>query len=185
MTDLTPITALNASEPRSATFGAVNLRENADLGLASLALRKGQTAPQPFGLTLPTAGKAVTGAEVAAFWIGREQWMIEAPGKGEADFAAAVRGEAPGCSVTEQTDGFAAIEITSDAGGAPIEMLLSKLGNVDPKAFNPGSAVRTNLEHMGVFLIRRGEDHLSVIGMRTFAQALWHALTTSAKRLES
>lgn len=185
MTDLTPITALGASEPRSETFGALTLVENAGLALTSVALRKGGAAPHPFGLTLPSAGQAVAGPDIAAFWIGRDQWMIEAAGKGETDFAAAVRAEATGCSVTEQTDGFTAFEITSHAGAAPIEALMSKLVNLDAAAFVPGSATRTGLEHMTVFLVRRAEDRLAVIGMRTLAQALWHALSAATKRLET
>lgn len=181
MTDLIPMTALGATEPRRETHGALTLVENADLALASLTLRRGQSAPSPFGLTLPPAGQAVAGANAGAFWIGRDQWMIEGPGQGASDFCARVLAEAPACSVSEQTDGFTAFEITSSGGAGFVEPLLAKLVNLDPKGFTPGSVVRTNLEHMSVFLLRRSDDHLAVIGMRTYAQALWHALATAAR----
>ncbi len=184
MTDLTPITALGATVARAESFGALTITENAGLGLASLALRKGQSAPQPFGLPLPAVGKAVSMGDYAAFWTGRDQWMIEAADKAEVDFAALLKAEAPDCSVTEQTDGFTAFEISSTQGPAPIEALMRKLVNIDPKAFGAGQATRTGLEHMTVFLIRRSDDHLAVIGMRTLAGSLWHALAVAARRLE-
>lgn len=184
LTDLTPITALGATAARSESFGTLTIAENADLGLASLALRKGQSAPQPFGLALPGVGEVVSSGDYGAFWTGRDQWMFEATGKAEVNFAAMLKAEAPECSVTEQTDGFTAFEIASSQGAAPIEALMRKLVNIDPKAFGPGQVVRTGLEHMTVFLIRRADDRLVVIGMRTLAGSLWHALAVAARRLE-
>lgn len=184
MTDLAPLTALGRTEPRRATYGALELRENADVGFASLALRGGQAAPTPFGLTLPDAGALTAGANVSAFWTGRGQWMIEGEGRATQDFAATVATEAPGCSVTEQTDGFAAIEIASNAAAAPIDALLSKLVNIDPRRLAPGAATRTGLEHMTVFVLRRADDRLAVIGMRSLAGSLWHAIETAARRME-
>lgn len=184
MTDLTPQTALGDATPRVESFGALTLSENAALALASLALPKGGLAPQPFGLSLPAVAKAVAMGDYGAFWTGRDQWMIEAQGKAEVDFAAMLKSEAPGCVVTEQTDGFVPFEIRSSAGAAPVEALMRKLVNIDPRTFGPGQVTRTGLEHMTVFLIRRSEEHLAVIGMRSFAGSLWHALAQAARRLE-
>ena len=100
------------------------------------------------------------------------------------DFAAEVLRNAPGCSVTEQTDGWVAVEIVSDAGEGPILDLLERLVNLDPVTLRPGKASRTVLEHLGVFVIRRDEDRLAVIGMRSAGGSLWHALSTAAHRLE-
>nr|WP_153747247.1 sarcosine oxidase subunit gamma [Rhodovulum strictum] len=180
---MTPITALGADLPRCARFGPLTLTETPGLALASLALRRGTAAPALFGLTLPSPGGWVAGAGVAAFWTGPGQWMIEAEGRAEHDFAAEVKRAAPGCSVTEQTDGWVAIEIASSAGADPLIRLMEKLVNVDAATFGPGRATRTALEHMGVFLIRRAEDRLAVLGMRSAAGSLWHALETAASRL--
>ncbi|MDX1781831.1 MAG: sarcosine oxidase subunit gamma [Thalassovita sp.] len=184
MTDLMPITVLGNTAALAETFGALIIRENAGLALASLALRKGQAAPSPFGLALPGVGRAITKDEYGAFWTGLDQWMIEAEGKAEADFAASLRAEAPGQSVTEQTDGWVAFDITSDQGAAPIEMLMRKLVNIDTRSFDAGSAARTLLGHLGVFVIRRSEDRLTVIGMRSVAGTIWHDLSVTARRLE-
>ncbi|TIQ13528.1 MAG: sarcosine oxidase subunit gamma, partial [Mesorhizobium sp.] len=60
----------------------------------------------------------------------------------------------------------------------------SKLVNIDLANFGPGGATRTGLEHMSCFVIRRGDVHAAVLGARSSAGSLWHALETAAKRLE-
>lgn len=179
MTDLTPLTALGAQAPAQLCAGALTITENMGLALASLSLRDAP-APIPFGLTLPGPGAWVGGGGVAAFWTGPGQWMIESEGRAESGFAAALAAEAPGCAITEQTDGWTAFEI--DGPPEAIRALLEKLVNIDAAGFAPGQATRTGLHHMGTFLIRRAEDRLAVIGMRSLAAALWHALTETAKR---
>ncbi len=177
MTDLTPITALGAAKPAEVSHGSLTLTERPDIGLASLALRKGVTCPEG----LPAAGEATD----RVFWIGPGQWMIEGPGQADSDFAAQVKGDFPGCSVTEQTDGFSVVEVHSHDGAAAIEALLAKLVNIDPVALAPGCAHRTALHHMTVFVIRRADDQIAIIGMRGYAGALWHAVDLAARRLES
>ncbi|RUV68136.1 sarcosine oxidase subunit gamma, partial [Mesorhizobium sp. M5C.F.Cr.IN.023.01.1.1] len=164
MSELRPITALGAAPPRLASFGTLEIRENAGLALASLALRRGTVEPTPFGLTLPGPGRWVAGQGVAALWTGPDQWMIEAESRAEEDFAAELKQIAPGCSVTEQTDGWVAFEIVSRAGSRPLEALLSKLANIDLADFGPGGATRTGVEHMSCFVIRRGDAQVDVLG---------------------
>ncbi|WP_027038924.1 sarcosine oxidase subunit gamma [Mesorhizobium ciceri] len=184
MSELRPITALGAVLPRFGSFGALEIRENAAMALASLALRFGTVEPMPFGLILPGPGRWVAGQGVAALWTGPGQWMIEAECCIELDFAAELKQAAPRCSVTEQTDGWVAFEIISRAGAIPLEALLSKLVNIDPADFGPGRATRTGLQHMSCFVVRRGDTHVVVLGARSSAGSLWDALETAAKRLE-
>ncbi|TIW76847.1 MAG: sarcosine oxidase subunit gamma, partial [Mesorhizobium sp.] len=91
MSDLRPITALGAALPRLASFGALEIRENGGLALASMALRRGTVEPTPFGLALPGPGRWIAGQGVAALWTGLDQWMIEAEGRAELDFAAELK----------------------------------------------------------------------------------------------
>lgn len=182
MTDLTPHTAFGAKRAWESTFGSLAIAENADLALASLAVRKGQTPPALFGVVLPEVGQWTQAGDFAAFWTAPGQWMIEGEGRALDDFAAMLKTHAPGCSITEQTDGWTAFEITADTP-AVLVALLEKTVNLDPAQLSTGAAVRTGLEHMSVYLIRRSETHLAVIGMRSFAEALSHALATVAKRL--
>ncbi|WP_376870937.1 sarcosine oxidase subunit gamma [Albirhodobacter sp. R86504] len=180
MTDLSPMTALGAQSARRQTHGVLTLTEQTDLALASLSLRRGSVLPTPFGLTLPDVGKCTDDLAVSAFWIGPDQWMVAEAGKGDVGIAQALKREAPDCSVTDQTDGFVAFEITSSEGGAPITAVMSKLVNLDAVAFVPGCATRTGLEHMSVYILRRAENTLAVIGMRSLADTLWHALDRAA-----
>lgn len=180
VTDLTPICALGGAKPQSRSIGAVTLTENAQLGLASLALRRGGAAPA-LGLTLPGPGGWAEGDGIAAFWTGPDQWMVEFPGRAAEDVAARLAD--PGVSVTEQTDGFAAFEI---AAPEPVLVaLMEKLVNVDPAGFGPGSATRTGFHHMSIFVIRRAADRLAVLGMRSAAGTIWHALIDAAEQQEA
>lgn len=183
MSDLKPTTALGGDKVRAVAHGALAIEENAGLALASLALRRSTAQPSPFGLTLPGVGKWARKDDISALWTGPGQWLIEGHGHAEGDFAADVASACPLCSVTEQTDGFAAFEIRSSAGEAPILALMTKLVNLDPARLGLGEASRTGLEHMSVFVIRRAPDHLAVLGMRSAAGTLWHALETAAARL--
>lgn len=183
MPDLNPITALGGATPRTIRHGSLALQENAAVALASLALRRGSTQPTLFGLRLPGPGLWVSDGRTAALWTGPGQWLIEGPGRAQSDFAEEVAAVCPCCSVTEQTDGFVTIEIRSCAGEAPIPALMAKLLNLDPSRFGPGVASRTGLEHMSIFVIRRTPDHIAVLGMRSAAGTLWHALETAASRV--
>lgn len=183
MPDLKPTTALGGSAARTVTHGALTLAENPGLALASLALRRNSDEPAPFGLRLPGPGLWVSDGDVTALWTGPGQWLIEGRDRAETDFAAEVAAQCPGCSVTEQADGFVAFEIRSSAGEPPVVALMAKLVNLDPSRFGPGTATRTGLEHMSVFVIRRAADHLAVLGIRSAAGTLWHALDTAAARL--
>ncbi|MER9074251.1 sarcosine oxidase subunit gamma [Mesorhizobium sp. M0904] len=167
-----------------ASFGALDIGENPDLALASLALRRGATKPKALGLDLPGPGAWVAGQGASAFWVGPDQWMIEAEGRAKENFAAHLKETAPNFAVTEQTDGWIVLEIVSRAGTAPLEALLSKLVNIDFAQFGPGRATRTGLEHISCFVIRRSESHVAVVGSRSFAASLWHAVEMAAKRLE-
>lgn len=184
MTDLNAFTALGAKKPRLVSFGALGMRENVDLALASLALRRGAIQPTPFGFHLPEPGRWVARQGVAAFWVGPDQWMIEAEGRADENFAADLKQTSPDCSVTEQTDGWIGVEIVSRAGTAPLDALLSKLVNIDLADFGPGRATRTGLEHLSCYVIRRSEAHVALLGARSSAKSLWHALETAARRLE-
>lgn len=182
MTDLSPISALGHAAPQAIRIGGLTITENTGLALASLALRQGGEEPQPFGLALPGPGDWVKAGSISAFWTGPGAWIIEADGRAEGDFAGALKAEAPGCSVSEQTDGWVVFEIAGDA--ATIEALLEKLVNLDAPRFAVGSARRTGLEHMSVFVIRRAEEQLAIMVMRSAAGSVNHAIETVARRLE-
>lgn len=182
MTDLPAITALGGTMPADRRFGALRITENPDLALASLALRRGAAPPAPMGLELPEPGRSISRPDIAAFWTGPDQWMIEAPGRADEDLAAALAPHAQGCSLTDQTDAWVCFEIASEEGAKPIVALMEKLVNLDAPRFGAGNATRTVMHHMSVFAVRRAEDRLAIIGMRSLAGALWHALVQALHR---
>jgi hypothetical protein len=51
----------------------------------------------------------------------------------------------------------------------------------DLRAHGPGSATRTMIEHLGCFVVIRAPGHLSVIGPRSSAASIFHALETAAR----
>lgn len=184
MANLKPITALGGDTACRLHHGALELEENTELALASLGLRRGATQPAPFGIDLPRPGACAQSGEIAAFWMGQDQWMVEGQNRAGNDFASEVAALCPGCSVTDQTDGFAVFEIRSSAGERPILQLMAKLVNIDPIHFQPGSATRTGLEHMSVFVIRRAAHHIAILGMRSAAGSIWAALESHIRRIE-
>ena len=183
MPDLAPMTAFGRAEARRRRFGPMVLSENVILGLASLALRRDAVQPEPKGLRLPGPGLWAEGAECSAFWIAPDQWMIEVEDAAEVDFERDLKAAVPGSAVTGQTDGWVVIDITSEAGPRPLERALEKLVNLDLHHFGPGSATRTGLEHMSVFVIRRSPTHVTILGMRSAAGSLWHAIEAAVSRV--
>lgn len=179
MTDLTPITALGHLEPQSAKFGMVELRENNRVALASLALRRDRGIPRPFGLDLPPPSGWTQSDTAGAFWTGPDQWMILIDDRAQDDIVPHLSAQAPGCSITEQTDGWVAFEVTTP----DLRPLLERLVNIDLERFPPGSATRSTIEHMSVYLVHRSKGQATILGMRSVASSLWHALTTVAARL--
>ncbi|MEV8468249.1 sarcosine oxidase subunit gamma [Fluviibacterium sp. DFM31] len=186
MTDLAPATAFGVAEPREQSFGTLSLRERPDLALASLALAEDPAPlPQPFGVTLPEPGRMALGdGGLAAVWMAPRQWMLLGEGAADDDFAACVVTAVPEACVTEQTDGWVAIDLQSDDGAAPLARLLERMVNLRPEALTAGCATRTLLAHQSVFVLRRAEDLVTFLGPRSAAGSLWHAVATAAQRLQ-
>lgn len=178
MPDLSPLTALGETAPATETIGALTLTEVTGTALASLAIGRGATPPQPFGLTLPGPGAWAEG-DVSAIWTGPDQWLLEAPGRAEDDLASELAA-ATGAAVTDQTDAWVIFDISA-AEAEVLDGLLELLVNLDPASVGPGCAVPTLLHHQRVVLVRRAEGRLSVFGTRSAAGSLWHALTRASR----
>lgn len=181
MTDLMTLTALGEQTPRTLSLAPYTISENSRLGLASLALARGAKVPAPFGLTLPEPGGWYGQDGYAAIWIAPDQWLVLGERMGDTDFAAMVGAQAPQTRVSEQTDGWVSIEI--EAGETALSALLERLVNLPTDATQTGRATRTGLHHMSVFVIRPAKDRLVVMGMRSMAGSLWHAIETTVRRL--
>jgi sarcosine oxidase, subunit gamma len=179
---LKALTPLGHDAPVSETIGPVTITENVGVALASMASRMGReaevaAAAQAAGIPLPGPGRAET-ASYGAIWLGPEQWMIEAPFETHEDIVAILKplfGEA--ASITEQTDAWVRFDLTA----ADLPALFERLCGYDLRRNGPGSATRTVIEHLGCYVVRRAENQVSVIGPRSSAHSLHHALITAAK----
>lgn len=180
---LRPLTPLGGAQPASVTIGPVTITEIVDTALASLAIRRDRAgdvmrAAGALGLPLPGPGRAETGPAWSAFWLGPEQWMVEAPFESHEDIAAHLRrafGDA--ASITEQTDAWVRFDLT----GYDLAALLERLCVLDPARLEPGAATRTMIDHLGCSVIRRAPDRLSILGPRSAAASLHHALVAAAR----
>jgi sarcosine oxidase subunit gamma len=180
---LKPITPLGHDAPHSVTLGPVTIAEVTDTALASLAARQGAAQAVAeiagkLGIPLPGPGKAAKGATYGSVWLSPDLWMIEAPFATHEDIVAILKphfGES--ASLTEQTDAWARFDVT----GADLPAMFERLCAFDLRANGPGSATRTVIEHLGCYIVIRAEGHLSVIGPRSSAASVFHALETAAR----
>lgn len=180
---LKPITPLGHDAPHGVTIGPVTITEVVDTALASLATRMGEgkavaDIAETAGIPLPGPGKAAKAATYGAFWLSPDMWMVEAPFATHEDIVSVLKphfGEA--ASITEQTDAWARFDVT----GTDLPVMFERLCNFDLRSNGPGSATRTVIEHLGCYVVIRGPGHLSVIGPRSSAASVFHALETAAR----
>jgi len=183
--DLEPITALGGSAPQVVTLAGVTLSENPNLALASVAARAGSEDRCRAHLAdllqgpAPEPGKCRLHDPEAAFWMGPDQWMVGAPFETHEDLAALLKDRfGQTASVTEQTDAWACFDLRGD--GVEAVMELSCALNI--AAMQTGDAQRTSIHHLGCFVLRRDPaDWLRILGPRSSAQSLHHALVTAMK----
>lgn len=184
MHDLAPLCALGGTAPRQDRVAGVTLVENPGLALASVSARLGQetACATHLGLflvgTAPDIGKAVQGDPASAFWTGPDQWMVTAPIETHEDLAAQLDSRLKGmASVTEQTDAW----ICFDMRGDGIERVMQLCCNIDIETMQTGDATRTVIHHMGVYVIRTAPDALVLLGGRSSAGSLHHALIAAMR----
>jgi sarcosine oxidase subunit gamma len=180
---LKPLTPLGHDAPETITIGPVTITENVGTAMASLASRLGReaevaTAALAAGIPQPGPGQVQTAAQYGAFWLGPAQWMIEADFSSHEDIAAILKpffNDA--ASITEQTDAW----VRFDVQAADLPAMFERLCGYDLRKHGPGSATRVMIEHLGCYVVVRAQGLLSVIGPRSSAHSLHHALITAAR----
>lgn len=164
----------------------VTLSERTNIGMASIAARRGQggrlaaTAREAYGVVLPAGPTVASGHGVSFMGTAPGQWLAVsdtlANGALAEDLAATLAGLA---SITDQSDGRAAVRISGPrardvlAKGLPIDL--------HPKAFRPGDAATTVASLIGVQLWQVDDGPTYDVAMfRGYAGSFWHWLTASA-----
>jgi len=178
------LTALGGASAQVDHFDGLRLTECPDWALASLSARLGRekematAAKKLLGMALPKVGCSSTKGPFTAFWTGPDQWMIEAPHDSHENLAAQIKTAVKDTgSVTEQTDGW----VRFDLAGGRCHDVLELLCNADTRTMEASTATRTRIEHLGCFLICRTDQHFSVLGPRSSAGSLHHAITSAAQ----
>ncbi|MDO8984223.1 sarcosine oxidase subunit gamma [Cypionkella sp.] len=180
---LKSLTPLGHDAPITETIGAVTIAENIGTALASLASRLGReaevaSAAKTASIPLPGPGCAESATTYGAIWLGPEQWMVEAPFATHEDIASVLKpifGET--ASITEQTDAWVRFDVTA----SDLPALFERLCSYDLRKAGAGAATRTVIDHLGCYVIARTETEVSILGPRSSAHSLHHALTTAAK----
>ena len=182
---LKPLNALLGSGPRFDSIGAVTISENVGIALASLATRRGQadrvaTVAKGLGLDLPGPGRASGSVPYAALWLGPDQWLVLGTDDADQDIATALEAAfGPAASITEQTGGWVCL----DVNGPGLHTLFERLCAIDTAAMEPDHGTRTVIEHLGCYVICIGPGQFRVLGPRSSAGSLHHALTTAARAI--
>jgi len=164
-------------------FDELIIRENADLVLVSLAQREAgkadmaSIAQAQFGSSLPEPGCRFEGQICAIFWVAPGQWFFEADRRNEKNLAISM-GEKFGetASITDQSDGWVAIDLE----GPNVLPVLERLCQLDIHSSKSGFAARSVIDHMGVFVICLDKNAWRILGARSSAKSLHHALYTAA-----
>lgn len=182
---LSPLTALGGTAPRTDLFDGITLAENPDRALASVACRQGRAedfrarARVLCGFDMPAPAQSAAAGDWRAFWVGPDQWMVEAPFASHEDIARIAK-DALGdsASVTEQTDAW----VRFDLSGPRTPDLLERLTAADIRRMAEGAAQRTMIEHLGCYLVCRApRSEYVVLGPRSSAATLHHALVQAAE----
>jgi len=184
---MTPLTALGGTAPVVETTGMAILTEVTHLALASVSARLGQDDSCKVSLAAflggegPEVESLVTHEPLSAFWMGPGQWMVVAPHDSHENLASALK-ETLGASasVTEQNDAWGIFDLEGS-----IAQIMELLCPINMRSFPVGSARRTTIDHMGCFVVRRDEQLVQILGPRSSAGSLHHAVVTAMRAVST
>lgn len=181
MTDLSPVTG-PGSLPATTTVGAYQLTVAKPRHIVSIACgmqgreEVGQWLATEYGLVLPNPGRLAAKDGVTILSSAQDQWFLEQQGDIAVDLPVVLERALSGmASVTEQTGGWVRFEIN----GPSLADLLCRLCPVDLVHIGADEVVRTKIHHIGC-LVWHNEPGFAVLGPRSAAGSLWHALAEAA-----
>jgi len=164
----------------------VVITERADLGLATVACRKGQddgfkaSVHEAYSVELPSQSAVAQGGDVSFIGYGPGQWLaVSETLKNEAlaaDLATRLQVLA---SISDQSSGRAVIRLS---GPRARDVLAKGLAiDLDPRAFLLGSAATSTISHMGAQVWRVDDTQSYNIAIfRSVSGSFWRWLTSSA-----
>lgn len=179
-------TALPGRFGRPEGAPGVLLRERIDVGIATVAARKGQSVAlrdavqRTYGVALPDGSRHASGDAAGFIGTGPGQWLAvstrHANGALADDLSRHLKGLA---SISDQSDGRAVIRL---AGPAARDVLAKGLPiDLHPSVFAPGAAATSVIALMGVTLWQVDDAPTYDLAVfRSLAGSFWTWLTDSA-----
>ena len=166
-------------------FGHVRVRAVADFALVSVALPLGaETAAQDalragFGAALPDVGRYAVGNDGARLIRTTPDQGLIAFSHAGAD-AETIVSEKLGDAAytTDQSDVWVALDVEGPGARAALERICPL--DLQADAFAPDMAQRTVMEHLGVLILRTGEDAFRLMSASSSAGSFLHAIEVSA-----
>ena len=180
MTSLTLTTALGGTTPFDETIGGHRIVEIASPAMASLAMLQGKSSPFRKAAeanlgALPAPGTMQSHRKTGTIWMGPDQYLVEG-----VDAAALSAAFGTSAAVTDQSDAWVRFDVTGDE----VPAMLERLSNADSRRMTAGSATRTAIHHMHcVIICRAAGTNFTVLGPRSSAASLHHALVAAAAAL--
>ena len=173
----------------SESFGTITLSAPADLAIVNMAIPLGEDAKamsavkSGYGVELPEPGKSMKTTK------GDARLVRLAPDQAFAIFThptpdaeeAAAKHTKTALYLTDQTDVWSGLEISGVGARSALERVCPL--DLHPSAFAVDDAARTVMEHLGVLIIRTGEDSYLLLSASSSAGSFLHMLETSIKNV--
>ena len=183
------LVAASAASTASDAGAGVIAADRDGLGLATVALKKGQRSAlaqrvrERYGIELPQESQRAAAAGIAFAATGPEIWLATKE-RGGNDFAKSLEKEIGAvAAVIDQSDGYAVLRLT----GPKLRDTLAKLIPIDvhPRAFRPGDVASSVASHVGATLWRLDDDAdgtpvFEIAVFRSLARSFWQALAESS-----
>jgi len=163
----------------------VTIAERTDLGLATVACRKGQddglkaSVREAYGVDLPLTSTVARGKDVSFIGVGPGQWLAVSESLANEALAVGLTTKLTGlASIADQSDGRAVIRLS---GPRARDVLAKGLAiDLDPRVFPEDGAVTSMISHMGVQLWQEGPESYDIALFRSVAESFWRWLAASA-----
>jgi sarcosine oxidase subunit gamma len=183
------------SEPGAAVAGAAPGTGFAEAPLAGLVSLRGafddpkfaRRAAQAIGMDLVTEPNRLAGsAALWCIWQGPDEWLLVVPIGEEQRLVERLEAELAGlhCAIVDVTGGFRVLRLDGEATLTLLSMGCSL--DFDPRAFPPGSAVRTLLAGVPLSVLRV-EDRMrfDLVVPRSFTHYLQGWLARAAQSADA
>ena len=169
----------------TAEIGDCLLKERGDLALVSIATPIGgeealaNSLKALWDLEFPTPSTSSVAGDKQLLPMTAEQTMLMFAATSEFDESSVSSALSDAAYTTLQTDAWVIFEISGDGTLKALERMCSL--DLDTNAFPVNACARTSMEHLGVVILRTGEEQFLLLSARSSAKSFLHAVETSCR----